>query len=207
MTFKLPPLYPILDVSVSPRPLLEMFERLADAGVRLVQLREKKATARNLLEDACGLVELAAKRDLPVIINDRADIAWLAKAAGVHLGQEDLPAAQARTILGTDKIIGYSTHNLAQALEADQSSADYVAIGPVASTTSKENPDPIVSMDELKLIRAQVRKPLVAIGGITPEIAASLFDIGIDSVAVIRGLLCAENVSAKVKAFLNAAGQ
>ena len=110
-------------------------------------------------------------------------------------------------IVGPEKIVGYSTHNLAQALEAEQSSADYIAIGPVFATTSKENPDPIVPWEELREIRRRIKKPMVAIGGITSQNAAQLFDIGVDSVAVIRDLLCATNVRVKINEFLKAAGR
>jgi thiamine-phosphate pyrophosphorylase len=147
-------------------------------------------------------LEISQTHQLAVIVNDRADIAWLSGAHGVHLGQEDLPVADARKLLGPDKIIGASTHNLGQALEAQQSSADYVAIGPIYKTTSKENPDPLVEWEELKAIRRQVTKPLVAIGGITAENAGRLFDLGVDSVAVIRDLLNAKNIVSKVEEFL-----
>ena len=105
-----------------------------------------------------------------------------------------------------EKIVGYSTHNLAQALEAEQSSADYLAIGPVFATTSKANPDPIVSWQELREIRSRVKKPMVAIGGITSENAARLFEIGLDSVAVIRDLVSAPDIREKISQFLKVAG-
>ena len=137
-----------------------------------------------------------------VIINDRADIAKLAGAHGVHLGQTDLPVEVARRLLGEEKIIGISSHNDIQAIQAQQSSADYVAIGPIANTTTKDRPDPIVSPDELRTIRQHVQKPLVAIGGITTENVRGLFEIGIDSAAVIRHLFEAEDLTAKVSEFL-----
>jgi thiamine-phosphate pyrophosphorylase len=142
-----------------------------------------------------------------VIVNDRADIALMSGADGVHIGQEDLPVEHARRIVGPEKIVGYSTHNLAQALEAEQSSADHVAIGPVFATTSKLNPDPIVPWQELQEIRSRVKKPLIAIGGINSENAARLFDIGVDCVAVIRDLLCSARVRIKINEFLKAAGR
>jgi thiamine-phosphate pyrophosphorylase len=109
--------------------------------------------------------------------------------------------------VGRERIVGYSTHNLAQASEAEKSNADYVAIGPVFATTSKLNPDPIVPWQELQEIRSRVKKPLIAIGGITSENAARLFDIGVDCVAVIRDLLCSANIRFKINEFLNAAGR
>jgi thiamine-phosphate pyrophosphorylase len=204
---QLPRLYPIIDLEISAHPLEYLVAEFAAAGLSWVQLRNKKANSRQLLANAQRLVALTRHHGLTSIVNDRADIAWMSGADGVHVGQEDLPVGHARTIVGPDKIVGYSTHNLAQALEAEQSSADYLAIGPVFPTTSKENPDPIVRLEELREIRRYIKKPLVAIGGITSRNAAQLFDIGVDSVAVIRDLLCATNVRVKINEFLKAAGR
>jgi len=199
---QLPPLYPIIDPQISAHPLDFLMAEFAATGLRWVQLRVKKANSRQFFDQASRFVVLAKHHAMTAIVNDRTDIAWLAGADGVHLGQEDLPVADARKLLGSDRIIGYSTHSLAQALEAERSGADYVAIGPVFATTSKENPDPVVGLSELREIRRRVSKPLVAIGGITAENARILFHIGIDSVAVIRDLSCSENVRAKVAEFL-----
>jgi thiamine-phosphate pyrophosphorylase len=148
------------------------------------------------------LVELTDPREIKVFINDRTDLALLSVAQGVHLGQEDLPVEEARTLLGKGRIIGQSTHNLQQALAAQDSSADYVAIGPVFQTSTKENPDPVVSREELLEIRKRVRKPLVAIGGITTDNVSGLFKCGIDSVAVIKDLFSTGDLAKKVAAFL-----
>jgi thiamine-phosphate pyrophosphorylase len=203
MEFRVQPLYPIIDPEISPRPLRSLIAELARAGVSLVQLREKKSSSKQFLEDALELRELARQHGLRVIINDRTDIAWLSDAQGVHLGQEDLPVVEARKILGPNKIIGSSTHNLQQALEAQETSADYVAIGPIFATRSKEKPGPIVKWSELQEIRTKVTKPLIAIGGITTENVKSLFEIGVDSVAVIRDILCAKDTGGKVQEFLD----
>jgi thiamine-phosphate pyrophosphorylase len=203
MEFKFQPLYPIIDPEISPRPLKSLIIELARAGVSLVQLREKKSSSKRYLEDALELTEFAQQHGVAIIINDRTDIAWLTGARGVHLGQEDLPVLEARKILGPNRIIGSSTHNLKQALEAQETSADYVAIGPIFATTSKEKPDPVVEWGELQQIRTKVTKPLIAIGGITTENAKSLFEIGVDSVAVIRDILCARDIARKVQEFLD----
>jgi thiamine-phosphate pyrophosphorylase len=203
---RLPRLYPIIDLEVSVHPLEFLIGEFASAGLSWVQLRDKKANSRQLFSNAQRFVELARPHGLTAIVNDRADIARLTAADGVHIGQEDLPVEHARKILGSDKIVGYSTHNLVQALEAEQSSADYVAIGPVFATTSKANPDPIVTWDELQEIRKQVKKPLVAIGGITSQNAGRLFDIGLDSVAVIRDLVSEPDIRTRIGQFLKAAG-
>jgi thiamine-phosphate pyrophosphorylase len=203
MEFRFQPLYPILDPEISPRPLKSLIVELARAGVSLVQLREKKSSSKQFLEDALELIELARQHGIAVIINDRTDVAWLSGARGVHLGQEDLPVVEARKILGPNKVIGSSTHNLRQALEAQETSADYIAIGPIFATNSKEKPDPIVEWGELREIRAKVTKPLIAIGGITTENARSLFEMGVDSVAVIRDILCARDIGVKIQKFLD----
>jgi len=205
MNFKIPPIYPIIDPQISPRPIKVVVEELSRAGVQLIQLREKNVSSREFFRDTQELLEFSRPYRMTVIVNDRADIAWLSGAHGVHLGQEDLPVAEARKILGPHTIIGCSTHSLDQALEAQQGSADYIAIGPIYATASKENPDPIVEWNELAAIRRRVVKPLVAVGGITAENAKRLFDLGIDSVAVIREILCALDIGGKIQEFLRLA--
>jgi thiamine-phosphate pyrophosphorylase len=202
---QLPRLYPILDIEVSLHSLEFLIGEFAAAGLTWVQLRDKKANSRQLFANTQRFVELARHHGLTAIVNDRADIAWLSGADGVHVGQEDLPVEHAREIVGSGKIVGYSTHNLEQALEAEQSSADYIAIGPLFATTSKTNPDPIVPWEEIQEIRRRVRKPIVAIGGITSQNAARVFDIGLDSVAVIRDLVTASDIRTKINQFLKAA--
>lgn len=197
-----PPLYIILDSQFPLKPFEPLLESFANAGASWLQLREKTASSKAFFETAQTLVSLCRRYGLRVIINDRVDIALLADADGVHLGQDDLLVEEARKILGTDKVVGVSTHNLKQALEAQRSTADYVAIGPVYRTASKQNPDPIVSREELKVIRSQITKPLVAIGGITVENAAGLYDLGIDSLAVIRDILLSDNAGLRIKQYL-----
>ena len=191
---KLFPLYPIIDLSVLKQPLEPVLAGLAGAGVQWVQLRGKDLSSGDLFRECRRLVSLARPLGLKVIVNDRADLAWVSGADGVHVGQEDLPAAEARRILGEQAIIGLSTHGLEQARQARESPVDYVAIGPVFPTRTKENPDPVVDREELEAIREQVAKPLVAIGGITLENVRPLFESGVDSVAVIRDLLLADDI-------------
>jgi thiamine-phosphate pyrophosphorylase len=205
MRLSLPPLYPIVDLTTCPLPIQEVMEVLAASSFNMIQLREKTASSRRLFEDALRSVEYARHLRMQVIVNDRADLAWLAEAQGIHLGQEDLPVEQARKILGIGKVIGVSSHNLHQALAGERSTADYVAIGPVFPTLTKENPDPLVSRQELEEIRKRVTKPLVAIGGITTENAGTLFELGIDSVAVIRDLFASGDFAGIVKAFARVA--
>jgi len=140
------------------------------------------------------------------IVNDRADVARAAGADGVHVGQEDLPVEMARQILGPDKWVGFSTHVLAQVVEADRSSADYVAFGPIFATASKERPDPVVGLDGLREARKATRKPLVAIGGITVQNARQVIEAGADSVAAIRDLLQAPDLAKRAGEFLKLVG-
>ena len=191
-------LYPIIDLEIVDCSLESLLTKLSEAGASLVQLRGKKSSSKDLLKLSTQMVNMTQDHSLKVIVNDRVDIAWLSKADGVHLGQDDLPCSDARQILGSKAIIGLSTHTLKQACQAEDSTADYIAIGPIYRTQTKENPDPIVSLDELKAIRKAVTKPLIAIGGITTKNALPLFDLGVDSVAVVRDIVLSENVHQQV---------
>lgn len=201
------PLYPIIDLAVLRRPLEAVLTGLADAGAQWVQLRGKQLSSGELFRECRRLVALARPRGLKVIVNDRADLAWLSGADGVHLGQEDLPVAEARRILGEKAIIGFSTHGLEQARQARDSLVDYLAVGPVFPTRTKENPDPVVDRQELVAIREEVAKPLVAIGGITLENVRPLFQSGVDSVAVIRDLLLAADIRQRAAGYRDLARQ
>jgi thiamine-phosphate pyrophosphorylase len=179
-------------------------ELLLAAGVKLIQYRAKRATSREILEISTQMAERTRSSRAIFIVNDRADIALATDSEGVHLGQDDLPPELARSILGPGKWIGYSTHFLTQVLEAEQTSADYVAFGPVFPTRSKDNPDPVVGLEGLRQARKATRKPLVAIGGITAENARAALEAGADSVAVISGLIGSDDVAARAKEFLKA---
>lgn len=187
--FRLPPVYPITDTQISGLSHAEQIALFADSGATLVQLREKRAPALQFYEQAKAALAVAAERGVQLIINDRVDIALAVGATGVHLGQDDLPPEVARHLLGHDAVIGYSTHSVAQALEAGNFPIDYLAIGPIFGTTTKENPDPVVGLDGLRAVRAATGNlPLVAIGGITPANSREAFSAGADSVAMITGL-------------------
>ncbi len=186
----LPRLYPILDAGCFPDPK-DMFaaaEELAAAGCTLLQYRNKSGNARQMLDEAR---ELRARLGASVrlIMNDRADLCLAAGFDGLHVGQDDLSPESARRIIGPDRWLGVSTHNPEQLAEADQTSADYLAIGPVFATTSKANPDPVVGLEGVRRARELTRKPLVAIGGITRANARSVIEAGADAVAVISDLL------------------
>jgi len=186
----LPRLYPILDTSCfsNSRSLFEAAHDLADAGCTLLQYRNKSGQARLMLEEARELrTRLGAS--VKLIMNDRADLCLAAGFDGLHVGQDDLLPESARRIIGPALWLGVSTHNPEQLAEADKTSADYLAIGPVFATASKANPDPVVGLEGVRRARELTRKPLVAIGGITRANARSVIEAGADAVAVISDLL------------------
>lgn len=186
----LPHLYPIVDSTSrgSTRELMAMVEDLARAGCTLLQYRNKSGNARMMLEQARELKRCFGD-SIRLIMNDRADLCLAAEFGGVHVGQDDLLPESVRKIIGPDGWLGVSTHNPEQLREADLTSADYLALGPVFATQSKQNPDPVVGLEGVRRARALTRKPLVAIGGITRANAASVIEAGADSVAVISDLL------------------
>jgi thiamine-phosphate pyrophosphorylase len=207
MSFALPKIYPITDVSVSGgMSHAEQFKKLAAGGAAMIQLREKKASPREFYEAAGEVLTLAGKSGVKVIINDRADIAFALKADGVHLGQDDLPPAAARRLLGDNAIIGFSTHSAAQAIEAVKLPVDYIAVGPIFATATKQNPDPAIGIEGLKRVRETIGNfPLVAIGGITLENVGQVFAAGADSAAVIGDILSApDGIAERMKRFLAA---
>lgn len=204
MVSPIPRLYAIIDpAQAGGRGTPQVAEILLSVGVRLIQLRDKQASSRDLFEQA-QLVSACVRRWEGIfIVNDRADVARAADADGVHVGQEDLPVELARQILGLGKWVGYSTHVLGQVVEADRSSADYVAFGPIFPTASKARPDPVVGLEGLRQARQLTGKPLVAIGGITVQNARQVIEAGADSVAVIGGLFAAPDLAKRVEEFLH----
>ena len=199
----LPRLYVVLDAVLIPEPALEIATKLVDAGVRLLQFRAKALPAREYLQTATQLARITRSAGLTFFVNDRPDIAYLAQADGVHVGQDDLSVEQARSIVGPDRWVGVSTHNREQFVQAAATSADYVAIGPIFATTSKANPDPVVGLDLLRDLRPLTKKPIVAIGGIRLEHAAEVIEAGADSVAVISDILKAPNPAQRARQFIH----
>lgn len=200
-------LYAILDAErLGERRPEDVCRALLDAGVLLFQYRDKRGTSREMFEAICALIPIIRQRGGLLIVNDRADVARVASADGVHLGQADLPAELARRVLEPGQWLGYSTHNLKQLRQADASTADYVAYGPIFSTASKDNPDPTVGLKGLAQAREVTSKPLVAIGGITVDNARKVIENGADSVAVISALLSAPNLTERAREFLRALG-
>ncbi len=194
----LPRLYPILDAGCF-RDAAGMFaaaEELAAAGCTLLQYRNKSGSARQMLDEAREL-RTRLGSVVKLIMNDRADLCLAAGFDGLHVGQDDLSPEAARRILGPERWLGVSTHNPEQLAEADKTSANYLAIGPVFATGSKANPDPVVGLAGVRRARELTRKPLVAIGGITRANARSVIDAGADAVAVISDLLTEPRKSAE----------
>jgi thiamine-phosphate pyrophosphorylase len=185
-----PRLYGIVDArSFSSTEDLAIFaEKLVDGGCTLLQYRSKTGNSRLILDQA-GELKRRAGSKVKLIMNDRADLALAAEFDGVHVGQDDLSPESVRKIIGPERWLGVSTHNPEQLQGADLTSADYLAIGPVFSTSSKDRPDPEVGLEGVRRARQLTRKPLVAIGGITRGNAASVIEAGADSVAVISDLL------------------
>ncbi|MFZ0771945.1 MAG: thiamine phosphate synthase [Candidatus Sulfotelmatobacter sp.] len=202
-TNQLPRLYAILDAACF-SDVAGMFaaaEEFVAGGCTLLQYRNKSGNARVMLEQArelrrrcrtepaLSLPKGVSDPHVRLIMNDRADLCLIAEFDGVHVGQDDLSPESVRRIIGSDRWLGVSTHSPEQMREADRTSADYLAIGPVFSTSSKDRPDPVVGLEGVRRARQLTRKPLVAIGGITRAHAASVIEAGADSVAVISDLL------------------
>ncbi len=197
-------LYPVTDRPLSGLSHAEQVSQLSKNGVTLVQLREKTLSPLEFLREAAAALQVAHESGMKIIINDRVDIALALKADGVHLGQEDLPPEAARRLLGAEAIIGFSTHNLEQARLAAKLPVDYVAIGPIFATNTKQISDPPVGLRGLQLVRHTLgRTPLVAIGGITSQNAQDVLDAGADAVAVISELWTIPGHVSRVKRLIN----
>ncbi len=202
MHLVMPRLYVILDAGLMTGAAEQTAQQLIESGVQLLQYRCKGGSAREILQISRRLVAISSTTNATVLVNDRPDIAYLSGAAGVHVGQTDMSVEAARMVIGAGKWIGVSTHNEAQFRAAIATSADYVAVGPVFATHSKENPDPVVGTEFIRRVRRLTSKPVVAIGGITLERAAELIEAGADSVAVISDILRARNPAARAREFL-----
>lgn len=190
MNFELPKIYPITDCRLSGLSHAEQVKRLIFGKAKLIQLREKCASPKDFYKSAEDAIKTARENDVKIIINDRVDVALALKADGVHLGQDDLPPDMARKILGEKSIIGFSTHSIEQAIEATSFPINYIAIGPVFTTKTKDNPEKKVGLQGVKKVRESVGDlPLVAIGGINSENYLEVLKAGADSVAIIRDII------------------
>ncbi|MCM3872968.1 MAG: thiamine phosphate synthase [Pyrinomonadaceae bacterium] len=194
MLFRETRIYPLTDVRLTGLSHSEQVVRLSNGGANLIQLREKNLTPGEFFKQVEQALRMADERNVRIVVNDRVDIALALRADGVHLGQKDLPADAARRLLGDSAIIGVSTHNLEQARQASRLPVTYLAIGPIFSTSSKSDSEPVVGLEGLRRVRDAIGDfPLVAIGGISHENARQVLESGADAVAVISALLANPN--------------
>ena len=202
----MPKVYPITDARLTRLSHAEQVEKLVAGGAEIIQLREKNAAPKDFYADAERALKFARKNGVKIIINDRVDIALALRADGVHLGQDDLPPGYARKILGEKAIIGFSTHTIGQAAKAAELPVDYIAIGPVFATKTKENSDEIVGVETIKKVREAIGDfPLVAIGGIRWENFRDVLSAGANSAAIVSALLSeTEIIVERMKMFLDA---
>jgi thiamine-phosphate pyrophosphorylase len=206
LSFNLPPIYPITDKLLAGETShLGILKELVRGGASLVQIRDKQTPIKELLADLLGCAEFCSKHGILLIINDRCDLALSAGAAGVHLGQEDLPPESARKLLGPESIIGYSTHSLAQIHAASALPIQYVGFGPVYSTTTKQQASPVVGIPGLRRACSKSRLPVVAIGGIGHQQITDVLNAGAASAAVISALMRPGKIAATMERMLNAA--
>ena len=180
---------------------LEKIETACRSGVTIVQLREKNLTTNQYYQLAKEVKEITDTYQVPLIIDDRLDVCLAVDAAGLHIGDDELPVSVARQVLGPEKILGVTAKTVKRALEAEEGGADYLGTGAIFPTTTKENA-PITLISTLKAICQRVAIPVVAIGGLTSENIDQLVDTGIAGVAVVRDLMQAEDIEAKTQAFL-----
>lgn len=200
-------LYLVTDRDLMTTPTLEeAVEEAISGGVTLVQLREKKASSRDFYELAVRIKAVTDRHEIPLIVNDRADIALGAHAAGVHVGQSDIPAKVAREIMGDDKIVGVSVSNAQEAIKAQEDGADYLGVGPMFSTDTKKDAEP-VSFEEFLRIRESVHIPIVVIGGINENTIHIFKGVDIQGIAVVSAIMAAKDVSGKARRLRDLTGE
>lgn len=211
-----PRLYAIIDADLLRRGRREASQAheevavavaLAESGIELIQYRDKTASPSELFSSARELADALRPAGVRFIVNDRADVAATARAGGVHVGQQDLQPRDARAMCPPPMWVGVSTHTLEQVVAAAQSSADYIAVGPIFETQTKSNPDPVVGIEFIQKARKLTSKPLVAIGGITLVRAGAIYAAGADCIAVASDLICATDVRQRARKFLGVAGK
>jgi thiamine-phosphate pyrophosphorylase len=181
------------------RTTLEIVQAAVRGGVTVVQLREKECDTREYIEQALTLKEFLTTRGIPLIINDRVDVAQAVAADGIHLGQSDMPLTMAKKILGDSMIIGISAESLRDAVEAEKGGADYLGISPIYTTPTKTDTAPPLGLEGLKEIRKTVKLPLVGIGGLNNDNSADVIRHGADGVAVVSAIVAADDPEAAAK--------
>lgn len=203
MSSRIRGLYAIIDNSIRPSlSNMEIAKRVLAGGAEILQLRGKGLSSKELLEQAREISLLTTAAGAIFIVNDRADIALLSDADGLHLGQDDLPISEARKILGKDKLIGVSTHNLEQAVTAERDGADYIGFGPVFETTTKADAEEAKGVQALREIKKTVSIPLVAIGGINLDNIKEVINTGADCAAAISAVVKADDIEGAVRSLV-----
>ncbi|MFC1485486.1 thiamine phosphate synthase [Candidatus Latescibacterota bacterium] len=192
--------YLVTDSGLSRRGIIHDVGRALDAGCRVVQYREKKKDTHTMIEEATDIARLCRGRAL-FLVNDRIDVALAVDADGVHLGQDDMPYGHARRLLGSRKVIGLTTHDVPESVEAEQLGVDYIGLSPIFDTSTKEDVGKGCGTDMVRLVREAVSVPIVAIGGITLANAGSVVEAGADAVAAISVVVAADDVGREVRAF------
>jgi len=188
------------------KDLLFIIREASEAGASLIQLRGKILTTREFVAIASKAAEFLKPLGIPLVINDRVDIALACAADGVHIGQEDLPLPVVRRLLGNERYIGVSVNTISEAMAAEEEGADYLSAGPMFFTRSKEELRPIIGLDGLRAIRQNVKLPILAVGGINAENARSVIDSGADGIAVISAVLAATDIREATQALRDAMG-
>jgi thiamine-phosphate pyrophosphorylase len=194
----------ITDEGMSGSSHREVAERALRGGAPTIQLRDKRGDLRYLYEEALAIRDLCRRHAALFIVNDRLDLALAVEADGVHLGQEDIPPRLARPLLKPGMLLGVSTHSVEEAREAESAGADYIGFGPIYPTGTKEQTRPVVGVEGIRVVKARVKVPLLAIGGITLERVPTVMAAGADGVAVISAIVGSGNITGACRAFLQA---
>ena len=190
--------------AAGPRNLVSIIQEATKAGATLIQLRSKKSKTREFLDLALQTAEILKHTEIPLIINDRVDVALACGADGVHLGQQDMPLVHARKLLGKDRLIGISVNTIEEAQAAEREGADYIGVGPVYFTSSKDKIPGILGLEGLRAVRKKVHIPILAIGGINTQNVRAVISCGADGIAVISAIMGADDAAKATTRLLNA---
>lgn len=196
-------LYFITDSRLTKKTVVDDVKSAIKAGVKIIQYREKDASARQMLKEAAEIKDLCKKNKVILLINDRIDIALAADADGVHLGQDDMPYETARKLLGKNKIIGLTAHNVQEAIRAEKMGADYVGLSPIFQTSTKSDAGNACGIQMISKVKKYIRIPIIAIGGISESNLGWVLDAGAKNVAIISAIVAKDNVGEAARYFIN----
>ena len=203
---KLRGLYFLTDSNLSKQGIVEDVKQVLSAGCKIVQYRDKEKSSKELVLEASKLAKLCKEQNALFLVNDRLDIAQAVNADGVHLGQNDMPLTVARKILGSEKVIGITAHNLEETLQAEKDGADYVCVSPIFHTDTKKDAGEPAGIGLVKEVKQKVKIPVAAIGGINLENVKQVIGAGADAVCVISAIVCSENVEKAAKEIIEEIG-